>query len=216
MRLDKRQIKDRGRSGDATPRPSHQTGQADFPHPAFQSAFCSLLETGQFPCLRCFQAEEPKGVKVSILPPVMVSPPCASSSLPSFAQDSAQSSPHPSVHFSKQVRVGLFEVSIPAPKGRMELRHDGFHAFATGSAGLRFDLLAQFLLTLGAHQPLDPSSAASPKPIPEEVEVTPRFDHLHHSGLRCSPPRLAATRLLQVLIIPTVDDGRGLPPRRSA
>jgi len=143
-----------------------------------------------FPCLRCFQAEEPKGVKVSIPPSVMVPASSAPSSLPSFAQDCAQSSPHPSVHFSKQVRVGLFEVSIPAPKGRMELRHDGFHAFATGSAGLRFDLLAQFLLTLGAHQPLDPSSAASPKPIPEEVEVTPRPDHFHHSGLfgmQCQP-----------------------------
>ena len=55
-----------------TPRPSHQTGRADFQHPAFLSAFCSLLEAGLFPCLGCFQAEEPKGVKVSIPPSVMV------------------------------------------------------------------------------------------------------------------------------------------------
>jgi hypothetical protein len=31
----------------------------------------------------------------------------------------------------------------------------------------------------------------------------------------CSPPRLAATRLLQVLTRPTVADGQGLSPRRS-
>ena len=32
--------------------------------------------------------------------------------------------------------------------------------------------------------------------------------------IRCSPPRLAATQLLQVLTRNTVPDGRGLPPRR--
>ena len=34
-------------------------------------------------------------------------------------------------------------------------------------------------------------------------------------SFRCSPPRLAATRLLQVLISPTVANGRGFSPRRS-
>src|SRR5215213_1180361 len=34
-------------------------------------------------------------------------------------------------------------------------------------------------------------------------------------AFRCSPPRLAATRLLQVLTRPTVADGRGLSPRMS-
>lgn len=33
-------------------------------------------------------------------------------------------------------------------------------------------------------------------------------------SFRCSPPRLAATQLLQVLTRNTVPDGRGLPPRR--
>ena len=175
--------KDRGRSGDATPRPSHQTGQAVFPHPAFQSAFCSLLEAGQFPCLGRFKAEEPKGVKVSILPPVMVPSSRSSSSLPSFAQDSAQSSPHPSVHFFQQARMGVFEVSIPAPQDRIELRHNRFHASPAVSAGFRCEVLPQFPFALRAHQPFDPSSAASPKPIPKEVEVTPWLDYFHHSGL---------------------------------
>lgn len=31
-----------GRDGDVTPRPSHQTGLADFPHPAFQSEFARM------------------------------------------------------------------------------------------------------------------------------------------------------------------------------
>ena len=57
-------FRDWGRSEDATPRPSLQTGRADFPHPAFQSAICSIMETGLFPCLGRFQAEEPKGVKI--------------------------------------------------------------------------------------------------------------------------------------------------------
>lgn len=33
-------------------------------------------------------------------------------------------------------------------------------------------------------------------------------------SIRCSPPRLTATQLLQVLTQNTVPDGRGLPPRR--
>jgi len=50
-----------------------------------------------------------------ILPPVMVPASRSSSSLLSFAQDSAQSVPHPSVHFSQQALMGALEVSIPAP-----------------------------------------------------------------------------------------------------
>ena len=37
---------DRGRDGDATPRPSLQTGRADFPHPAFQLVWSSLSRLG--------------------------------------------------------------------------------------------------------------------------------------------------------------------------
>lgn len=85
--------RDWGRSGDATPRPSHQTGHADFPHPAFQSALCSLMETGQFPRLGRFQAEEPKGVKVSLSPAVMVVASSAPSASTPLAQDGAQPSP---------------------------------------------------------------------------------------------------------------------------
>ena len=56
-------------------------------------------------------------------------------------------------------------------------------AWAAVSAGFRFEVLPQFPFALRAHQPFDPSSAASPKPIPKEVEVTPWLDYFHHSGL---------------------------------
>jgi hypothetical protein len=41
------------------------------------------------------------------------------------------------------------------------------------------------------------------------------FCYGRSGSFRCSPPRLTATRLLQVLTRPTAADGRGLSPRRS-
>ena len=57
----------RGRSGDATPRSSHQNGRADFPHPAFQSAFCSLyaLVHHCLDCRRTLESIGPAGLFIS-------------------------------------------------------------------------------------------------------------------------------------------------------
>ncbi len=47
------------------------------------------------------------------------------------------------------------------------------------------------------------------------IVFIPRLRDCRLSGsIRCSPPRLTATQLLQVLTQNTVPDGRGLPPRR--
>ena len=50
------------------------------------------------------------------------------------------------------------------------------------------------------------------------VLVAPNRVHFccsRYGSFRCSPPRLTATQLLQVLTSPTVADGRGLSPRKS-
>ena len=58
---------------------------------------------------------------------------------------------------------------------------------------------------------------ASPFPSGLAVLLWPTRVHFRcrlSGSIRCSPPRLAATQLLQVLTRNTVPNGRGLPPRR--
>ena len=73
----------------------------------------------------------------------------------------------------------------------------------------------------GAVGIINPFAEVETSPVAHRLVVLVLLYRVHfrcgRSGsFRCSPPRLAATRLLQVLTSPTVADGRGLPPRRSA
>src|SRR5215213_10724243 len=91
-----------GRSRDATPGPSRQTGRAVFPHPAFQSARLLLGGDWPFLCPEPSQAQESEFGKVAVAPAVMIgpsSPPLAAAPL---AQDRAQPSTDPAVHRSEE------------------------------------------------------------------------------------------------------------------
>src|SRR5689334_17196998 len=87
-----------------------------------------------------------------------------------LAQDGAQASSHEAIEGAEHGWPGMFEVTKPSPKHRVEVVDDPSEAVASTAARLHPHLVPQRLQALLADQP-----PACLEPVAEEVEPLPRL-----------------------------------------
>ena len=100
-----------------------------------------------------------------------------------LAQDASQSSADPSAHLAQRFHANVFEVSKRALQLGLQSLDEGREALSVGPPRQRLEALFELLLTLGSDDPANASAGfASPKPIPQEVEVALALPNVHDSG----------------------------------
>src|SRR6478735_9443587 len=107
-----------------SPRSPLRTGRADLPHPALQSAVCSVTEARKFSFSGVQQAEEPELLEVAVGPALVINSTTSAFLTAPLSQDGAQSHADPAVDFSQHIGFDVFEVAIPAGQCSVEVRHD--------------------------------------------------------------------------------------------
>jgi hypothetical protein len=106
--------------------------------------------------------EQPLRGKESIGPTLMITPPTAATSLPTFTQNTAQAHPDPFVQTRKRRVVAMFEITIPAPSNPVDARDDYPQALPIGALGERANLVLELL------------QALAPRPFIAALEVIPK------------------------------------------